>query len=85
MGETIKDCTDSFNDLIGADKNRSMASVIIMATVWFIWRARNDFIFNAKPLSIEGVMDLIMVHPFLWLKHRSIRVVIMWHKWCYSP
>lgn len=73
-------CSRCFNDSECPNHVLLMTSVIIMAMVWFIWRARNDLIFNTKPLSIQGVKDLMMVHLFLWLKHRPNRVDIMWHK-----
>lgn len=35
-----------------------------MSRAWFIWKARNDVIFNSLPLSVHGVVVKIKVISF---------------------
>ncbi|KAK1439226.1 hypothetical protein QVD17_05042 [Tagetes erecta] len=46
---------------------------IFMATGWAIWKARNAFIFNGVRLSVESVVDGVMVSTYAWMKFRAKR------------
>jgi len=86
----IREKIDHANNINGSEKVKDIASMIIMATTWYIWLARiwlarNDLIFNSRALSVDGVVEKIMVNTFLWLKYRANRFDVMWHKWCNSP
>ncbi|KAK1425615.1 hypothetical protein QVD17_20969 [Tagetes erecta] len=44
---------------------------ISLATLWFIWLARNEHIFGSTRLAVDKVVDLIKFHTFGWLKNRA--------------
>jgi len=85
VGESIRGRIDQANNIDGPEKIKDTASLIVMATVWYVWLARNYLIFNSLPLSVDGVVDKIKVNTFLWLKYRANMLDVMWHKWYNSP
>ncbi|KAF1864448.1 hypothetical protein Lal_00021871 [Lupinus albus] len=50
-------------------KCRKAWSIIWFATVWAIWRSRNDFIFNNVRHSALQIMDAARVNAWLWIKN----------------
>lgn len=66
-------------DIHNRKKDRGTVTLILMATISYIWLARNDLIFNCKPLSMNEVVEKIMVNVFLWLKYRIND--LMWQNW----
>lgn len=81
----VRDRIDWFSNLPGSELQKEMVMMIIMATIWYSWLARNDLIFNAIPLSVERVIDKIKVNSFLWLKYRAKKMDIAWHIWASNP
>ncbi|GJV14678.1 putative RNA-directed DNA polymerase, eukaryota, reverse transcriptase zinc-binding domain protein [Tanacetum coccineum] len=58
--------------------------VIIAASLWFIWRYRNDVTFSSHSLKKSDVFDFIRLYSFSWLKHRG-RMSCSWNDWLKSP
>ena len=58
---------------------------IWFATVWKIWKERNNRIFNAKDCSITWIMDKIKSLSFLWLKEKFAQFSLNYHSWWLSP
>lgn len=85
MGVPIREWLDRSNNLVSSEEMRDTTALIAMTTVWFLWLARNDFIYSSIPLSANGVVEKIVVNFFLWLKYRSNMVDIVWHKWYHCP
>lgn len=73
MGNTIRDRIDSHSNLSESGKIKETVATILMAMAWYIWLARNDFIFNSILLDVDGVVEKIRVNPCLWLKYRANR------------
>nr|XP_043616029.1 uncharacterized protein LOC122587941 [Erigeron canadensis] len=68
------------------DKNwRKMINAIILATIWSLWKARNDAFyrkFNASPKMIfEEVRSLAL----LWIVNKANQLKIDWDSWCNKP
>lgn len=84
-GETIRERIDWPTLLNGTLMVKRTTTLIIMATVWFLWIARNKFIFTSKPLLMDGIVEKIKVNAFMWLKYRSNIVDVVWHRWYSSP
>ncbi|KAI8529911.1 hypothetical protein RHMOL_Rhmol11G0011700 [Rhododendron molle] len=42
----------------------------LYAGLWFIWKARNDLVFNNSIPTVEGVVDLIKLRVAFWVKGR---------------
>lgn len=68
---SIRDRLDSYLHVVGSEKVKWRALLILMATTWFVWVARNKLGFNGKAVSVGGVVDKIKVNSFQWLKYRA--------------
>jgi len=75
-----------FSFLCGAAKSkRSILQVIWYATMWEIWKERNNRVFNNKKCSIQLVVDKIKSLNFMWLKGKYTNLPLNYHGWCLSP
>ena len=75
-----------FHHLGGVTKSRkSILQVIWLATVWEIWKARNNKVFNAIDTSILQVVDRIKLLTYQWLKGKYTTLPFNYHGWWLSP
>ncbi|KAM0026479.1 putative reverse transcriptase zinc-binding domain-containing protein [Helianthus debilis subsp. tardiflorus] len=79
---TVKDVIGFHNQIWGTRNWRKLVQSIIMVTLWGIWRARNDRVFNDKEPRVEEVKNEIRQLSFLWFKHRAKRPSVTWDNWC---
>jgi len=66
-------------------KRRSILQVIWFATIWEIWKERNNRLFNDKECSVIQVVDKIKSLTFRWLKVKYITLPFNYHGWWLSP
>ena len=66
-------------------KRRSISQVIWFATVWEIWKERNNRLFNNKACSVIQVVDKIKSLAFMWLKAKFVTLPFNYHGWWLSP
>jgi hypothetical protein len=64
---------------------RSIIQVIWFATVWEIWKERNNRIFNNMNCSISQVVDKIKSLTYMWLKGNYVSLPLNYHGWWLSP
>ncbi|XP_071726970.1 uncharacterized protein [Rutidosis leptorrhynchoides] len=57
---------------------------IISATLWWIWRLRNDILFASNRIRKEELFDFIRLFSFLWVKSRS-KFAPSWNFWLCNP
>jgi len=81
--------TDHFNQFSyggGISKVRhSILQVIWFATVWEIWKERNNRLFKDKYCSVLQVVDKIKSLAFMWLKENFASLPFNYHGWWLSP
>jgi len=81
--------TDHFNQFSvsgGIAKTRcSISQVIWYATVWKIWKERNNRHFNDKECSISQVVDKIKSLAFRWLREKFPTLPFNYHGWWLGP
>ncbi|GKC72690.1 RNA-directed DNA polymerase, eukaryota, reverse transcriptase zinc-binding domain protein [Tanacetum coccineum] len=58
--------------------------IILAATLWWLWRFRNNSIFGHRPLKRNIIYDNIRSFSFSWLHHRG-RMSCSWTDWLKSP
>jgi len=74
------------NTLEVVTKSRqSILQVIWLATVWEIWKDRNNKKFKATDSSILQVVDRIKLLTFKWLKVKFTTLPFNYHGWWLSP
>lgn len=70
-----------FSFLGGVAKSKqNILQAIWFATVWEIWKERNNRIFNVKICSIQQVVDKIKSTTFMWLKGKYINLPLNYHE-----
>ncbi|GKA94541.1 RNA-directed DNA polymerase, eukaryota, reverse transcriptase zinc-binding domain protein [Tanacetum coccineum] len=57
--------------------------VIIATSLWWIWRFRNNVIFNSHSMRKSDIFDNIRLYSFSWLKSRG-RMFYSWADWLKS-
>ena len=48
--------------------------VIPLATLWSIWRHRNECVFNEIQLDFEALCEIVKVRAALWIKASPLHV-----------
>lgn len=75
-----------FSSVGGIARTRcSILQVIMFATVWEIWKERNNMLFNDKVCSVVQIVDKIMSQTFMWLKGKYASLPFNYHGWWLSP
>lgn len=70
----------------GNCKKRRIGLVsIVYGSLWCIWRARNDRVFNGATKTPAMIFEEIKAIVFVWLKHRASKGDIVWENWSSSP
>ncbi|GKD39945.1 RNA-directed DNA polymerase, eukaryota [Tanacetum coccineum] len=62
-------------------KDKIIMEVIILSTVWVIWRFRNNVIFNNSKFRRSNIFDNIVVSSFDFLSSRYKKSSIDWNIW----
>jgi hypothetical protein len=55
------------------------------ATIWVIWCARNDRIFNDKVSDVLELVEEVKVLSWRWYLSRSKSPVCLFYEWCWNP
>lgn len=68
-------------------RNRIRRGLLIIwhATIWGIWRARNNIIFNAEVLDMESIVEDIKVLLWRWVLNRLQIPTCLYYEWCWNP
>jgi len=59
--------------------------LIWFATVWVLWKERNDRIFNGKERSHYQLLEAIKLLSFWWFKAKFTVFPYCFHNWCQAP
>ena len=68
----------------GPHMRKSLLNVIWFATVWELWKERNNRIFKSKECSILQLVDKIKLLSFSWLKMK-LHLSLNYHGWWLNP
>jgi len=60
-------------------------TVIWMATVWVIWKERNNRIFNQKIDTLDHSVDKVKVMSFSWLQANMPTFAYSYNDWWRHP
>ena len=69
----------------GSQVHNTFLKTIWFATVWEIWKERNNGIFKDKECLIMCVLDKIKSLSFSWLKEKFVQLPLNYHGWWLSP
>jgi hypothetical protein len=77
-----------FDCLLGAAPNKKIrygCSVIWHATVWMLWRSRNEILFANGEIDVEKVVENIKLLSWRWGLSRRKIPVCLYYEWCWDP
>jgi len=55
------------------------------STIWCIWKARNDKIFNAKEVEVLALVEEVKVLSWRWCLTRIKIPTCLFYEWCWDP
>lgn len=68
------------------NKNIKMGRRLIwLATVWVLWKIRNDKIFNGVTYDVHDIVEEIKVLSWKWLLSRTKTTFCLFYEWCWDP
>ncbi|XP_022031634.1 uncharacterized protein LOC110932618 [Helianthus annuus] len=65
----------------GGKRWKKIVYTVTLATVWRIWKARNEKVFEDRFIPVQTSVELIKEDAFLWLGNRSKLQLTDWIKW----
>jgi len=75
-----------FGTFLGYEKSRcSLMHLIWFATVWVLWKERNDRIFRGQQCSHYQLLEAIKLLSFWWFKAKFTVFPYCFHDWCQAP
>jgi hypothetical protein len=82
---TISILFDCLTGAAGSKKKRSGFSLVWHATIWAIWRSRNNVIFSNGIANPEELVDEIKLVSWRWGLSRHKIPICLFYKWCWDP
>jgi hypothetical protein len=70
---------------VSSKKLRQGFWLIWHATLWVIWMARNDIIFNNGTFEVDDVVEKIKVLSWSWSLYRLNIGPSLYYEWCWNP
>ncbi|MFS8032492.1 hypothetical protein Hanom_Chr17g01558421 [Helianthus anomalus] len=62
-------------------KKAKVIHAIILITMWCLWKARNELIFNQTHTSLPQIIEEVKGLGFLWVRSGAKGLTINWEKW----
>ncbi|GJR97831.1 RNA-directed DNA polymerase, eukaryota, reverse transcriptase zinc-binding domain protein [Tanacetum coccineum] len=69
----------------GPSKLRLYWEAVIWASLYLIWKARNNKVFRDKEMSAADLVFEIQLTSFFWVSHRCNSFEYTWVDWCNGP
>jgi hypothetical protein len=92
MGAKCFPCVDIHNhfSLFGAllkgSNHKRVRHIIWFATIWCIWRKRNNIIFRGDFVNVSSLVDQIIYNVWFWCIGRvGIDANVTFSDWCKNP
>ncbi|KAJ0880409.1 hypothetical protein HanRHA438_Chr10g0462791 [Helianthus annuus] len=59
-------------------KKAKVIQAVILITMWCLWKARKDLVFNQKQTSHTQIIEQIKALGFLWMSSRAKGLTFSW-------
>ncbi|KAJ0546413.1 putative reverse transcriptase zinc-binding domain-containing protein [Helianthus annuus] len=77
---SCKEVLEFVNKLTGSSEWKKIINMSIQATIWNIWKSRNDKEFEGYLRNDNEITETIKMDSFIWLKSRSVKNIV-WERW----
>lgn len=68
------------------DKNiKNGKGIIWLATIWVLWKTRNDKIFNDNDFEVDDIVEEVKVLAWKWTMSRMHIPACLYFEWCWNP
>jgi hypothetical protein len=72
-----------FGDLVKGKINKRFRHLVWLATMWCLWRSRNNIIFRGDHVNISSLVDQIKYMSWFWFSDRvKNNVDVVFSDWC---
>ncbi|XP_076894415.1 uncharacterized protein LOC143546688 [Bidens hawaiensis] len=78
---SIRDLLEAYKYALLPKDKAKVFHAICLTTLWCIWRARNEAVFEGKPVRLESVFGEIKGLSFLWVQNRAKKPSLSWNDW----
>ncbi|XP_076925934.1 uncharacterized protein LOC143588928 [Bidens hawaiensis] len=68
---SIRDILELYKFIKGSKRQAKFFHAVYLVSVWCLWKARNDIVFNGMAVTAEIVVGNIKALGYLWVKNRS--------------
>ncbi|PWA91827.1 RNA-directed DNA polymerase, eukaryota [Artemisia annua] len=85
VGDSIQEWYDGVVDSSRSSESKIKFEVIVIASIWILWRFWNSVVFNNNPIRRSNIFDLIVLTSFNWLKVRASKMHMSWNDWVSNP
>jgi hypothetical protein len=78
----------SYATIVGCGSNRKRRkgfSVIWLAFVWAVWKARNDRVFNNVVVDAPVIFDLVQRLSWNWFVNNTPKAPFLLYEWVWNP
>ncbi|RHN69914.1 hypothetical protein MtrunA17_Chr3g0129951 [Medicago truncatula] len=63
----------------------SFFRVIWFATIWVIWKERNNRVFQNTGSELFNLIEIVKRYSFLWLRSKQVAFAYSYHDWWKHP
>ena len=81
----VKDLLEVYKSVQGCKKKKNIVHGIMVVTMWSLWNARNDMVFNGTRPNVEKIVARVKSLTYLWVKSRYKCYTIVWKDWYRFP
>ncbi|XP_021986536.1 uncharacterized protein LOC110882973 [Helianthus annuus] len=67
----IKDLFGFIQNRPGSSKWKRVVYTVALATVWWIWKARNEMVFERRFIPVGIIVEQVKEDAYLWISNRS--------------
>ncbi|KAK9048646.1 hypothetical protein SSX86_032388 [Deinandra increscens subsp. villosa] len=78
----VKDLLLDVPDRSSTKSKEFFVDVVIRATVWTLWKNRNQLVFQERRNSMQTLIVEVKSLSFLWVKARARHWDVGWDEWC---
>jgi len=74
-----------WGNFVGSKTIKKGRGLIWLATLWVLWKVRNDKIFNGVIFEVDDIVEEVKVLSWRWLLSRTNTPVCLFYEWCWDP